>query len=295
MIDNSEVLLAKDDGHKSRWGLSRFSYFKDGQKQTLRAREIRLAAGIFFGTTALWALLQSPNESLVKSEPIPLKNTFVSKEENMRLESESIERSSNKAIPLKRKKVSTKFEGLMLQTRPSLEKIPPGLIVKAQLKAGASNGLVKAALLEPLSFNGDEILPAGITFLGEGSSTEERLNIRFTKVVFKDGTIQQVDAVAMDKEDNLVGLRGSKVSKYASLLAGSAGLSFLSGVTEGLQERQVKGGIEIPKSDLRNAALRGIQVASVEQSKEIISKWKESKTIISVPVETEILIFFSGN
>ena len=280
MIDNSEVLLAKDDGHKSRWGLSRFSYFKDGQKQTLRAREMRLAAGIFFGTTALWALLQSPNESLVKSEPIPLKDTLVSKEENLRLESESIEQSPKQTKPLKKKTASIKLEGLMLQTRPSLEKIPPGLIVKAQLKAGASNGL---------------ILPMGLTFLGEGSSTEERLNIQFTKMIFKDGTIQQVDAVAMDKKDSLVGLRGSKVSKYASMLAGSAGLSFLSGVTEGLQERQVKGGIEIPKSDLRNAALRGVQVASVEQSKEIISKWKESKTIISVPAETEILIFFSGN
>lgn len=294
MSEVQEVIVARDDGHKKRWALDRFSYFKDGPKKTLKTREAKIAVAVLFGGTALWAMVQSPAQNTSLNEPIPFKEAVVSQESLIRLPDEST-RAVRQDTGRRRSQVKPlKLEGLKVQSRPKVEKIPPGLIGTARLASGASDGSVKAILLAPLNFNEEEILPGGLVLIGTGSSGEDRLAIRFQKAVFQDGTILQINAEAMDLEEKTVGLKGSKVSKYASLLAASGGLSFLAGLSEGLQEKENKNGVDVPKSDLKNGALRGVQVASIEQSKEIVSKWKESKASISVPANTEFLILFSG-
>ena len=79
------------------------------------------------------------------------------------------------------------------------------------------------------------------------------------------------------------------------MLAAGIGLNFAGGLADGLQESEVRGGLAVRKSDLRNAALNGSAKASVEESKSIIERWKTQKTVIEVKSGTEICVIFSDN
>jgi hypothetical protein len=187
------------------------------------------------------------------------------------------------------------FTGLEVIRRVTSVQIPPGAIAKAELVSGASNGPVKARLIEPLSFNSDVLAETGTILVGNGSSTEDRLLIDFGKMVLKDGSVQNIRAQACDASDQMVGIKGSKVSKYGAALAAGIGLNFAGGMAQGLQETQVQNGVVTKKTDLNNAALNGAASASIEQTKDILEKWKQQKTIIEVKRGTEICLIFSGD
>jgi hypothetical protein len=124
-------------------------------------------------------------------------------------------------------------------------KIPPGWMVKAKLVSGASNGPVRAELIEDLVVNGSTLAPTGALLLGSGSSTEERLYIRFSKLVFQDGRFQSISAEALEDSDQIAGLKGSKVGHYAARLAAGVGLHFVGGMSEGLQYTQGENGANV--------------------------------------------------
>src|SRR5258708_23025540 len=118
--------------------------------------------------------------------------------------------------------------------------------------------------------------------------------VEFTKMVFADGAIEAIKAQACDKDDQSIGLKGSKVTKHASLLAAGIGLNFLGGLANGLQESEVQSGIALKKTDLKNAALNGASKATIEESKDIMERWKQQKTVIEVKSGTEICVIFTG-
>jgi len=291
MNEIEQVKVRCDDVHKERWGFSRFAYRPDGKKLTLQGKYVLGVVAVGFVITSLCSLLR-PIQFEVQSPIIfngivnPVSTIDVPK---------AAERSD---IPTKGKGTAAQivrhYAGLQIVNRPRLGEIPPGTVVRARLATGASNGLVKATLIESLAVNGDMIADSGVTLIGSGSSTEERLLVNFSKLVFRDGSVQNIKAQACDKEDQLVGIRGSKVGKYASLLAAGVGLNFAGGLAEGLQESQVQNGVAVKKSDLKNAALNGAGKASIEQSKEIIERWKQQKTVIQVKQGTEICVIFDG-
>jgi hypothetical protein len=169
-------------------------------------------------------------------------------------------------------------------------KIPPGTMGTARLATGASNGPVRAELLEPMTFNGQTYVEAGTVLIGSGSSTEERLFIRFNQMVFRDGSVKTIQAQAYDSEDKIPGLKGSKVGNFALNLAGSIGLNFSGGLSDGLQEQEVTGGVAVRKNTVKNAFLNGASVAALDQSKELMSSLKNKQPIIEVPAGTSIVV-----
>jgi len=185
--------------------------------------------------------------------------------------------------------------GPQLVARPRNVKIPPGSMVKATLISGASNGLVKAQILEPLSLNGEVLIEQGTIAVGRGSSTEDRLFIQFSKLVFKDGAVDTVQAEAADQSDQIVGLKGSKLGHYAARLGAGIGLNFVGGFSEALQETEGQDGVLVKKPTVRNALLNGAARASLEQSQEMMSNLKNQQPIIEVKAGTAILIMFSDS
>lgn len=123
---------------------------------------------------------------------------------------------------------------------------------------------------------------------------DDRLTVQFTKLVFKDGQSQNIQAQACDSSDQMVGVKGKKVSKYAVMLATGAALNFLGGVAQGLQDHQIQNGMAIKKNDLKNAALNGASKAALDQSQEILSDMKNKKSIIQVESGKEFLVLFEG-
>ena len=67
-------------------------------------------------------------------------------------------------------------------------------------------------------------------------------------MVFKDGTVGDISAQACDQADKIVGLKGSKVGNKVVNIAGSIGLGFVGGMSEGLQDSEGQQGAVIRKS-----------------------------------------------
>lgn len=288
----NEVIAVKkerDNGIKDAWGAKQIFYDQDGKKLTLRGKVVLGLVSAAFVVSSCYLLMTGPSEMEVRS-PITFNGVTSSSSSIDVPPMATIENTKQR----KGNSAPRQYSGLEVISRPHLGQIPPGTFVKAKFVTGASNGLVKAVLTEDLLVNGDGIANTGTVLVGTGSSTEERLMVDFNKMVFSDGTVQNVRAQACDKEDQMVGVKGSKMGKYASLLAAGVALNFAGGLAEGLQESEVRSGVAIRKPDLKNAALNGAGKASLEQSKEIIEKWKQQKTIIQVKEGTEICIIFDG-
>ena len=188
-----------------------------------------------------------------------------------------------------------KLPGPKTLARPRAAKIPPGSIVAAKLISGASNGPVKVILTESLKVNNEEIIEVGSTLIGQGESSEERLYVRFDKLIFPDGSVQEVQADAADPQDKIAGLKGSKVGSYATKMVGAVGLNFAGGMADGLQEQEAMGNMVVKKSTMKNALLNGASRAALEQSQEIMSEIKNSRPIIEVPEGTPLYVIFRGD
>lgn len=294
---NDEIVkVSNDDGHRERWAISRFFYFKEGKKLTLKAKTVLGIVSGIFGISSLFVLIQDPEITVdEKRQPIGVSETVADQSHNLTIERGSSDAEIARQKERKTSRVLPPLGGPAVSSRPRISSIPPGTFVKAKLITGASNGLVKAILLEPVSINGEELIENGSVLVGMGSSGEDRLDVQFQKLVFKDGFTQDTSAKAADSSDQVVGLKGSKISKYGTMVAASVGLHFAAGVSQGLQEKEVKDGVAVEKNTMKNAALQGTQNAALETSKEILEKWKNSKTVIEVPKGTEIFVLFAGD
>ncbi len=295
MSEEAKVKLGQDDGHKRRWGLSNILYRQEGRKISINAKVTAWTFGVFILAGSAYSVLAeffkpTPSES---NSPIAF-NEQVSSKEKIQVpkgNSEMEKPRSNGTRP----RPATSYAGLQVVERPNFGKIPPGTMVRAKFITGASNGPLKASLLEALNVNNEEIAPEGAILVGIGNSGDDRLTVQFTKLVFRDGKSQNILAQACDLSDQTVGVKGKKVSKYAMLLATGAGLNFLGGVAEGLQETQVQNGVATKKSDLKNAALNGASKAALDQSQEVLSELRNKKSVVQVDSGKEFYILFEGD
>ena len=186
-----------------------------------------------------------------------------------------------------------KLTGPKLFVRNLKINIPPGIEVRAKLINGASNGLVKAKLLDDVVAAGELFLNAGTIIIGQGSSTEDRLFIRFDKAVLEDGSVSKLQAEAADFSDRTMGLKGSKISSHAIKMAARAGLNFLAGASIALEDTHGEQGAVVAKPTVRNAALQGTAKAAIEEANDIASQYKSAPPILAVKAGTEIIIIFT--
>ena len=118
--------------------------------------------------------------------------------------------------------------------------------------------------------------------------------VRFTQVVFKDGSFENIQAQAADAEDKTVGLRGSRVGKYAMKYATAIGLNFVGGMAEGLQDREVVGQQVVTKPTVQNALLNGTSKATLEMANETMTDLKNSAPIIQISAGQSIFVIFEN-
>lgn len=289
MSSVTPVTSANDSG-RGRKFWSRLIYRQDGAKRTINAKQMLAGITGAFILSTMLVMVKGPN-NLTAKDPIE----FDEAAQGAAVEIPEARMQSYGARGAKRASAPRAFSGLQVVNRSTAIQVPPGSVVKARLVSGASNGPVKAVLIEDLSSAGETLLPSGTSMVGVGSSTEDRLMIDFSKAVLRDGSIQGIHGQACDGEDQVVGLKGSKVSRFGAQLAAGIGLNFAGGLAQGLQETTVINGVATRKADLRNAALNGAATASIEQSKEVLEKWKSQKAVIEVKRGTEICVIFAGD
>lgn len=295
MSQDPKVAFEKDDGIKKQWGTDKVLYRKEGKKLSINGRVTAWMFGLLVLIGSSYSVISeffkaTPSDNL---NPIGFNESMTPNSSNILVPAGTSEFNKPRATSNK-SKVVVYYSAPQVIGRPNLGKIPPGLMVKAKFTTGASNGPLKAVLIEPLSINGEDIAPEGTILVGNGSSGEDRLTVQFTKLVFQDGKFQNIQAQACDLSDQTAGVKGKKVSKYAMLVATGAGLNFLGGLAEGLQETQVQNGMPVKKSDLKNAALNGASKAALTQSQEVLTDLKNKKSVIQVDSGAEFYVLFEG-
>lgn len=314
----TKVTMASEVGTANQWGRGLF-YRDDGRKKTIVPKYVAGTMAAVFSCVALTVFFQgtpergagslssrSGSEATQSSFPVPDgtaidaapgavlipqvaegENSGAPRQVNRSHKATGASESASRA--------KSKFSGPLLISRPHNVKIQPGTLVKAVLVSGASNGPIRAEITESFSANGETVLDAGTVLLGNGQSGDDRLAVRFSQMVFRDGGFASIDAAACDSSDKIPGLKGSKVGGYAGKLALGIGLSFVGGMTEALQDSSGQGGVVVRPPTVRNALLNGTATTALGQSHEIMSEARNKPTVIEIAPGTAIFVLFSGN
>ncbi len=290
--EDKSVRITEEPTIESRFGFQRND--KNISKQTVK---ILMIGAAFCLGAIMW--MRAPDKPEISSSSLEVPEmSLLGAQPNFSLESYSAQSEKEQMSEKKRKSLKRttvmKLPGLQKIDRNRSNKIPPGCEVRAKLLSGASNGLVRAVLVESLRVQGEHYLKAGETVIGQGQSTEERLYVNFTQVVHKDGSLDSVRGQAVNIEDKTAGLTGSKFKQYAMKYGTSAGLYFVAGMTEGLQERTIVGQQVVTNSDVKNALLNGASRAAVEMANDKMSNMRNQSPPISIPAGEEILILFEA-
>lgn len=284
----NEVQVTSDTGHKNQWAKGLF-YRKDGQKLTFKNELINPILFLMFTITGVVILfkedprLYGSNQSLI-SLPQNLNVVVVP----MDLEIHDETKQSPRVISKNR---SLRVERLSLVSRKESLKIPLGAQAKAKLLTGGTNGTIKAQLIEDLKFNGEVYLTAGTFLWGQGSSTEARLMITFSKAVSIQGQSYEVQAQAYDGVDDILGLKGSVIGRTSKKILAGAGLG-VAGALQTLQSSQNIGGIAVKAPSLENALMNGASTAALGIAEQELEDLQNNQVVIEVKKGTEILVVF---
>lgn len=292
MSEQPQVTFAKDGREHTQWGKGYF-FRRDGGKTTLNGKRAAIGFAGFFVVVTCISLTDNSNTSLTSSPPIEVPSTIVPITLAAPETPLVAEKKSKGAKGVRSRITARVYSAPQVIRRPrSLASIPPGLLVKAVLTTGASNGPVRAELRENVIAGGEIVIDSGSALLGSGSSSEDRLLLHFNQVVFKDDTFAPIQADACDITDKVFGLKGSKVGNRALNLAGSIGLGFVGGIAEGFQETTGQQGVLVRKPNLKNALLNASRETAFEQSRNLMADLKSRNPPIEVPEGREIYLLF---
>ena len=288
--ENKSVEITNEPKIESRFGFQKSR--KGASKGTIKILMVGVAISL---GTIMW--IRTPDKPENDSSGVSTPETSeVGASQSMSVETYSAEVEKNQIKDRNKKSARrvlvVKLPGLQKIDRNRTAQIPPGSEVRAKLLTGASNGLVRAELLDSLKVQGETYLKAGETIIGQGQSTEERLFIRFSQVVHKDGAVETINAQAADTEDKTAGLAGSKFKRYALKYGTAVGLNFVGGMTEGLQDRTIVGQQVVTTPDARNALLNGASRAAIEMANDQMANMRSQPPPISITAGQEILIIF---
>ena len=89
-----------------------------------------------------------------------------------------------------------------------------------------------------------------------------------------------------------MGLKGSKLGSKALSLAGSLGLGFLGGLSDGLQDSEGQQGVLVRQPSLKNALLNATATTALEESQQMMSDLKNNIPVIEVPSGTSFYLLF---
>jgi hypothetical protein len=299
-LTTDQAMVEQVTHHPRQWGLGRFFYYREGEKNRLKTRmALYCTLGLFFVVLLVGLFKDTETDVLGIRSSIGIP-TGVSQNQSINVppavaETQSQAHETRPSTAHSRSPNDTRFSRLQAFDRRTTLKIPPGAMARAKLVSGASDGPVRAELVENLVIGGENLLERGTSLIGKGNSTEERLSVGFTHAVFKDGNSIRIEAVGCDLTDKMPGLKGSNVRGQALKLSGALGLGFLGGTAAGLQKRQDPQGANAGQPSMRDAVLNGLMVASMEQARNLASDLNNTKPLYEVPEQTLIYIMFSGD
>ncbi|OYZ23588.1 MAG: hypothetical protein B7Y39_04590 [Bdellovibrio sp. 28-41-41] len=265
---------------------------QEGKKKTISKKLMRRAS-ISFGLLGILAILiEEPKRTIKKATEFTSSQNVGSRN----LNSIPDHKTSETKRPTKLHQAQpVKLPGPTTISRPGANEILPGTIVKAVLQTSATDGPVKAVLIEDVVVSGEVKISSGSMLIGVGQSLESRVGIQFLKAIVNEREVLEISAVALDSEDQLVGLQASRLGSESVRLGASVGLNFVGGLAEGMKERTGVNGASVEQNTTSNALLNGAAHASLEQARSLMESTKNQKVSLMVDSGTPIFLFFNGS
>ena len=144
------------------------------------------------------------------------------------------------------------------------------------------------------SFKGRRLIPkesiifASSQYSGDG----EKVILQIERGIFPDGHEFKIAAQTLDAKDFSVGLRGDYHGTFSNRVGGALALSFISGFSDVLQEKESLGssGVVTKKSTLRNAMLNGVSDVSKLEGQRQVQGIQSETAYLTVDPGKELII-----
>ncbi len=156
---------------------------------------------------------------------------------------------------------------------------------------------VAAGVWTPFYFQGRKLLEVGDKLRGQASPgrQRDRLVVRFTKVIKKDGRSLPIQGISL-AQDGTLGIPGEKVGNIFQAAAGPLLAELIKGVSESFQDREkgiVSGtgsavATDLPARNLKNAGIRGSQRVLDKIEELMTEELEENKPYLFVRAGTRL-------
>ena len=281
------VKVSADNGYKTQWTKGLF-YRKEGIKFVFKSEKTKYGIFVLFLVTTLLILFQDSSELQNNEDDLIRSPEHISSLVSpIQLQGFNEQKALKKNAVLKKNRI----ERLSVISRTENLEVPLGSSAKAMLVTGATNGPVKAKLLEDVELNGEVYIQEGSVLWGKGASTESRLIVVFSKYVTEDGVAKDIKATAYDISDQILGLKGSIIGRTSKKLLAGAGLG-VAAALQTMQKAENVGGVAVVKPSIENALLSGASNAALGMAEQEFEELKDKQNIIEVKKNTEIHVVF---
>lgn len=302
---------------KKKW--HDFIYFSDGGKERLNLKKILaismsslgltfVATSFLFGKDETGHSIKTESKIiqddealatvLIESKPMAVFETAkVEPLPPARRESRSYPSSSSKPMQLKAQQVITRGDN---ETKKSA--MPTGANFIGKLLSAVDtrdlSSMVKVLLPYGAKFQGKEFLERDAVLIGKAtfSGKGERVFLSFDKVIDSNGREMPIVAHALDTADYANGVIGDTHSETSMRVAGTLGLTMISGMTDVLTEKTAHGdfGITTPKSTMRNAVFHGISKVSGMEASRQIEELAQAAPYVTLDAGMDVIITLSS-
>ncbi|MBP9709154.1 MAG: TrbI/VirB10 family protein, partial [Oligoflexales bacterium] len=241
-MNKPEIKIQSENSLLSQWSLRRFFYKREGRKDRINNKAVKVVFVLLSICIIAFAMFIDVGNKNRRTKAEDFKLPPLAKQEvSIQIHPVDIENTKKPDVAKRATRTPQNtfaFVGLKKVDRFGDLKIPPGTMIKAQLLSGASNGPVRARMLESINIQGATLIERGQILLGQGISSQERLFIKFSKLVFNDGNFIRISAEACDQSDQMPGLFGSNVRGVAMKWVGAASIGVLGGAALGMHNSQ---------------------------------------------------------
>jgi hypothetical protein len=236
--------------------------------------------------------------TLMESKPVAVFETAkIEPVAPIRKESRSYPSSSSRRMQLKAQQVITRGDN---ETKKSA--MPTGANFIGKLLSAVDtrdlSSMIKVLLPYGAKFQGKEFLERDTVLIGKAtfSGKGERVFLTFDKAIDSNGREMPIMAHALDTSDYANGVIGDTHSETGMRVAGTLGLTMISGMTDVLTEKTAHGdfGITTPKSSMKNAVFHGISKVSEMEASRQVEELAQASPYITLDAGMDVIITLSS-
>lgn len=169
----------------------------------------------------------------------------------------------------------------------------PVRLINAILSTDSASPVV-AEVTDDVSAHGMVSVPAGARAIGSAQydSSSQRIQLRFNTFVYPEGDQHSVQAMGM-MPDGSAGLAGDYHSGEGSRQAGRLLSRLVSGVADGMKNRQTGGpfGLSYEPGSVKNGILNGIALSAEDQATAFSENLSGAKPTMTLPSGQTFILF----